>query len=106
MATLTLTTIAADVRTSQIETATWKARKALAYWAGEHLSDKERARLLEDIVEYIASNEPQNCPVSAITSAMLMSGHKCSEYVVQKMLNEYIEKAIAYNVARKAEVGL
>lgn len=103
MATLTLTTIAADVRTAQIETATWKARKALAWWAGEHLNDKQRARLLEDIVEFIATNEPQNCPVVAITSAMLFKGHQCSEYVVRKMLDEYIEKAIAYNAARKAE---
>lgn len=78
MATLTLTTIAADVRTAQIEAATWRARKALAWWAGEHLSDKQRARLLEDIVEFIATNEPQNCPVAAITNAMFFKGHQCN----------------------------
>ena len=103
MATLSLTTIAADVRTEQIETATWKARKALSWWAGEHLNDKERARLLEDIVDFIAKNEPWNCPPATITNAMLFKGHQCSEYVVRKMLDEYIEKAITYNAARKAE---
>lgn len=103
MATLSLTTIASDVRTEQIETATWKARKALSWWAGEHLNDKQRARLLEDIVEFISANEPQNCPVATITNAMLYKGHQCSEYVVRKMIDEYMEKAIEYNTARKAE---
>jgi hypothetical protein len=103
MATLNLTSIAADVKADRIETAVWKARKSLEYYAGNHLSDKERARLCEDIADYISDNEPQNAPVSAITSAMLFKGHQCSEYVVRKMVDAIIENGQPYIAAKKLE---
>jgi hypothetical protein len=92
---------ASKVERTKIETALWKARRALWWWVGRDINNKEYERMVLEVLALMTVTEPQNAGTTHDMARQLGA----PEPVVRKIVDFLLTKGIEYIDARKAEGG-